>query len=75
VITAIQAASRTPLLGFWVTPTPLAKGFKTVKILSLAIDCKILGAPKKDAMAEESVAAITPAVISHGIRETFFMAL
>ena len=72
---AIPAASSTPLLGFLVAPSPLAKGRRKGKIRSDARDCKILGAPKKDAMADESVAAMTPADIRKPKIATRFMAV
>jgi len=74
VMTAMIPESKTPLLGLFETPEPFENGSRTLKILSLAMDCKIRGDPKKEAMADESVAAITPAVMSPGIRDTFFIA-
>ena len=42
---------------------------------SAANDCRMRGAPRKDAMAEDRVAAITPAVIRKPNKATLFMAL
>ena len=75
VAMAIPPASSTPLLGLLVAPSPFAKGRRKGKIRSEAKDCKILGAPKKDAMAEERVAAITPAVTRKPNEATTFMAV
>ena len=73
VAKAIPAESKTPLRGFWVVPDPLAKGSKNGNIRSPDNDCKIRGAPRKDAIADDRVAAITPALIRNATAETRFM--
>ena len=57
---AIDPDSRTPRRGLSDAPTPFAKGFKTGNMRSPESDWRIRGAPRKDAMAEDNVAAITP---------------
>ena len=73
-VKAMTRDNQTPLRGLLAGPSPLAKGFKTLNIRSLARDWRIRGAPRKDAMAEERVAAITPALIKGLNRATDFMA-
>ncbi len=73
VAKAIPAESNTPLRGFWPVPVTLAKGNKNGKIRSADNDCRIRGAPKNDAIAEDSVAAITPALIRNSTAATRFM--
>ena len=55
--------SRTARRGLLVVPEPLAKGMSSGKILSAERDCRMRGPPRKEAMAEERVAAMTPASI------------
>jgi len=71
---AIQAASKTPRLGFQVGPEPFANTARKGKVRSPANDCRMRGAPRKEAIAEDKVAAITPAVTRKSIKATFFMA-
>ena len=73
VAKAIPAESKTPLRGFPVEPYPLAKGSKKGKIRSADRDCKIRGAPRKDAMAEDRVAAMTPALMKNSTAATRFI--
>ena len=73
VANAIPAESKTPLRGLPAGPYPLAKGNKNGKIRSPDKDCKIRGAPRKDAIAEDNVAAITPALIRNSTAATRFM--
>ena len=74
VAKAIVVESRTPRRGLLPSPCPLAKGSKKEKMRSADKDCKMRGAPKNDAMAEERVAAITPAVIRKSTDATRRMA-
>ncbi len=73
VVKARPAESNTPLRGFWALPAPLAKGSKNGKIRSPDNACKIRGAPKNDAIAEDKVAAITPALMRNSTAATRFM--
>ena len=66
VASAMPALSRMPRRGFSDGPCPLASGVKKRKILSPASDCRMRGAPRNEAIAEDRVAAKTPASISHG---------
>ena len=52
----------------------MAKGVRKGKMRSPDMDWRMRGAPRKEAMAEERVAAMTPASISTSKRATFLMA-
>ena len=56
-------------------PHPFAKGTRKVNTRSFAMDWRMRGAPRNDAMAEDIVAAMTPTFTSHPARATCFMAL
>ena len=73
VAKAIAADSKTPRRGLPAAPYPLANNSRKGKIRSPERDCKILGAPRKDAMAEDRVAAITPARMRNSTTATRFM--
>ena len=66
VVKAITAESRTALRGLFVCPCPLANSRMNGTILSDARDCSTRGPPRNEAMAEDSAAAMTPAVIRKG---------
>ena len=64
VRTAMPPESRTPRRGFEVAPVPLAKGLSKEKMRSAARDWRMRGAPRNEAMADDRVAAMTPASIN-----------
>ena len=66
---------RIPRLGFREGPSPFAKKSRNGKIRSLARDWRIRGAPIKEAMAEERVAAMTPAHTNESMAATRLIAL
>ncbi len=72
---AIVPEKRTPRRGLSDAPTPFAKGFKNGNMRSPDKDWSMRGAPKKEAMAEDSVAAITPATIKKSTTATCCMEL
>ena len=50
------------------------KGKRKGKIRSPAMDCRMRGAPRNEAMAEDRVAAMTPMLTSKPVYATCFMA-
>ena len=71
VVKAMPAERTTPHRGLPVGPNPFAKGKRKGNIRSPAKDWRIRGAPKNDAIAEDKVAAITPASMRKEKRATF----
>ena len=63
---AITKANKIAFLGSFATPCPLPK--KEGTILSLAMACNILGAPRMLPRADDSVAPQMPATTSSGIQ-------
>ena len=74
VARAIPPESRTPRRGFPYAPYPFAKGRRKGNMRSSERDCRMRGAPRKEAMADERVAAKTPALMRDPRRATSFMA-
>ncbi len=70
VATAMTSDSNTPRRGLLDSPYPLANDFRMGNTRSAASDCRIRGAPRNDASAEESVAAKTPASNSRGVTDS-----
>ena len=66
-ITPVRATAR---LGFPVAASTVANGPSPLNNRSAASACKIRGAPRKEASADESVAERTPASISQGTLAT-----
>ena len=66
---AIKNVRMSAFRGSFNSPTPLANILGV--ILSLAVACKILGAPNILQKAEERVAPQIPAITSSGMKEIF----
>ena len=66
VTTAIRPVSTTARRGFAVAASTTAKGPSPLNNRSLASACRIRGAPRNEASADDRVADSTPAPMSHG---------
>ena len=69
-VPTIAVDSSTPRRGLFPDPCPTEKAFRNGNTRSLARDWRIRGAPRYDARADDSVAAMTPMSMKAGTEET-----
>jgi hypothetical protein len=67
---AMASVGSTACRGLPDGPLPAANGARNGNTPSFASDCRMRGAPRNDASADDSVAAMTPTSINIGIPAT-----